>query len=91
MSHPANKYAATEEPLLHAGQRLLDDKPEQALVLFELDTKANPHSYRAYHALGYAYFKTGNKELAVKNLEKSLEMSPRNYEVEDLLRQVKKQ
>jgi hypothetical protein len=91
MATPANKYADTEEPLLLTGQRLLDDKPEQARVLFELDAKANPHSYRAYHALGYAYFKTGNKELAVKNLEKALEMSPRNYEVEDLLRQVKQQ
>ena len=87
---PVNKYAATEEPLLIAGERLLNEKKhEQALVLFKLDAEANPHSYRAYYAMGFAYVRGGNKEQAVKNLERALEMSPKNYDVAELLRQVK--
>jgi tetratricopeptide (TPR) repeat protein len=89
---PLNKYAATEEPLLIAGQRLLNEKkPEQALALFKLDAEENPHSFRAYYAMGFAYFRGSNKEQAVKNLERALEMSPKNYDVAELLRQVKQQ
>jgi tetratricopeptide (TPR) repeat protein len=89
---PVNKYAGTEEPLLIAGQRLLNEKkPAQALVLFKLDAEENPHSFRAYYAMGFAYFQSGNKEQAVKNLERALEISPKNYDVAELLRQVKQQ
>jgi tetratricopeptide (TPR) repeat protein len=87
---PANKYAATEEALLVAGQRLLNEKkPEQALVLFKLDAEEHPYSFRAYYASGYAYFMSGNREQALKNLERALEMSPKNYDVAMLLRQVR--
>ena len=89
---PANKFAAAEEPLLIAGQRLLNEKkPAQALVLFKLDMDENPHSFRAYYATGLAYFRSGNKEQALKNLERALEMSPKNYDVAELLKQVKQQ
>ncbi|HUQ33120.1 MAG TPA: tetratricopeptide repeat protein [Pyrinomonadaceae bacterium] len=85
-----NRYADTEEPLLIAGQRLLDEKkPEQALALFKLNAEDNPHSFRSYFALGEAYFQTGNKEQAAKNLERALELNPKNYEVAERLRELK--
>jgi tetratricopeptide (TPR) repeat protein len=84
-----NKYAETEEPLLIAGQRLLNEsKPEQALVLFKLNAEDSPHSFRAYYALGEAYFQTGNKADAAKNLERALQLNPKNYEVAERLRQL---
>ena len=87
---PFNKYAATEEPLLNTGERLLNQKkPPEALVLFKLDAEDNPHSYRAYYAMGVAYFRMGNKEQAVKNLERASEMNPKNYDVAQWLRQTK--
>lgn len=87
---PVNKYADTEEPLLVAGQRLLNEKkPEQALALFKLAAEESPHSFRPYHAMGYAHLASGNKEQAVKNLERALEMNPKNYDVSELLRQAK--
>ena len=90
MADPVNKFAATEEPLLITGQRLLNEKKyEQALVLFKLDAEENPHSFRAYHAMGFAYLMIGNKEQAQKNLERALEMSPKNYDVAELLKQLK--
>ncbi|HZI19228.1 MAG TPA: hypothetical protein VEY09_11580 [Pyrinomonadaceae bacterium] len=88
---PVNKYAATEEPLLVAGQRLLNEKkPEQALALFRLDAEENPHSFRAYYAMGYARSLTGDREQAVRDLERALEMSPKNYDVAELLRQLRR-
>lgn len=89
-AEPINFYAATEQPLLEAGQRLLNEKkPEQALVLFQINAEENPHSFRAYFALGEAYFRMGKKELAVRNLEKSLQMNPKSYDVRERLRQIK--
>jgi tetratricopeptide (TPR) repeat protein len=87
---PVNKYADTEEPLLIAGQRLLNEKkPEQALALFKLDAEQHPHSFRAYFAMGVAHFRNGNKEQAAKNLEKTLELNPKNYDAAELLKQLK--
>ena len=63
---------------------------EQALALFKLAAGESPHSFRGYHALGHAYAVLGDKGQAVKNLERALELSPKIYEVEELLRQVKK-
>ena len=86
-----NKYAATEEPLLVAGQRLLNEKkPEQALALFKLDAEESPQSFRGYYAMGYAYSVMGDKGQAVKNLERALELNPKNYDVAELLRQLKR-
>ena len=87
---PVNKYAATEEPLLIAGQRLLNEKkPEHALALFKLNAEEHPHSFRSYHALGEAYFRSGDKEQAVRNFVKSLELNPRNYDVSERLKQAR--
>jgi tetratricopeptide (TPR) repeat protein len=85
-----NKYADTEEPLLIAGQRLLNEKkPLQALALFKLNAEDNPHSFRTFFALGEAYFQSGNKEQAASNLEKALELNPKNYEVSERLREIR--
>jgi hypothetical protein len=87
-----NKYATTEEPLLVAGQRLLNEKKyAQALALFKVVAEESPHSFRGYHAMGYAYFALGDKAQAVKNLEKALELNPKSYDVAELLRQAKQQ
>jgi tetratricopeptide (TPR) repeat protein len=89
-AEPINRYAATEEPLLIAGQRLLNEKKlEQALTLFKLSAVEHPHSFRSYHALGEAYFRSGDKEQAAKNFVKSLELNPRNYDVSERLKQAR--
>jgi tetratricopeptide (TPR) repeat protein len=91
MADPSNKYADTEEPLLLAGDRLLrEKKPEQALLLFRLAGEEHPHSPRPHFANGFAYSRAGNKEQAVKSLEKALEMNPKYYEAAELLRQLRR-
>ena len=89
---PVNRYAATEEPLLVAGQRLLNEKkPEQALQLFRLVVEEYPHSFRGYFAVGEAHFRGGNKAEAVKYFERSLELNPKIYEVAQRLKEAREQ
>jgi tetratricopeptide (TPR) repeat protein len=84
-----NKFAATEDALLVAGQQFLDqNKPEQALELFKLAADEYPGSFRAFFAVGEAYARTGNKELAIKNFKKSLELYPNNYDVSMRLKEI---
>jgi hypothetical protein len=51
MADPIHKYFYTEEILWNAGSRLLRaNKPRQAIVIFELNTEANPWSLWAHAA-----------------------------------------
>lgn len=88
---PVNKFAETEEPLLVAGQRMLNEKrPEQSLLLFKLAAEESPHSARAHFATGLAHSRVGNKEQALKSLEQALELNPKFYEANELLRQLRR-
>ncbi|HYG81684.1 MAG TPA: tetratricopeptide repeat protein, partial [Pyrinomonadaceae bacterium] len=89
---PLNRYAATEDPLLVAGQRLLNErKPEQALVLFRLSVDENPHSFLSYFAVGEAHLRGGNKAEAVKFFERALELNPKSYDAAESLRRARQQ
>ena len=89
---PVNKFAETVEPLLVAGQRMLNEKrPEQALLLFSIAAEENPRSPHAHYFTALAHSRVGNREQAVKSLEKALESDPKFYEANELLRQLKKQ
>jgi tetratricopeptide (TPR) repeat protein len=88
---PSNKFAETEEPLLLAGQRLLGErKPEQSLLLFKLAAEENSHSPHTHYATALAHSRGGNKEQALKSVERALELEPKHYEAAELLRQLKR-
>ncbi|HEX7313007.1 MAG TPA: tetratricopeptide repeat protein [Pyrinomonadaceae bacterium] len=88
---PVNKFAETEEPLLIAGQRLLNEKkPEQSLLLFKLAAEEHPRSPRAHFATALALSGTGNKEQALKSLEKALELEPKFYDAAEMLKRLKR-
>ncbi len=44
---------------------------------------------RVYDSLGEAYMKTGQKELAIQNYEKSLQLDPKNQNAVDMLKKLK--
>jgi tetratricopeptide (TPR) repeat protein len=89
---PLNRYAATEDPLLVAGQRLLNEKkPEQALLLFRLSADENPHSFLSHFAVGEAHLRIGNKAEAVKFFERALELNPKSYDAAEGLRRARQQ
>lgn len=51
---------------------------ENAIGIFEANVKEHPDSANAYDSLGEAYMTAGNKALAIKNYERSVELNPRN-------------
>ena len=49
-----------------------------AILVFRKNVELHPDSWNAYDSLGEAYMKNGDKELAVKNYRKSVELNPAN-------------
>ena len=48
-----------------------------------------PDVYSTYESLGEAYMNAGNKELAIKNYEKSLRLNPANTKTAKMLEKLK--
>jgi tetratricopeptide (TPR) repeat protein len=89
-AQPINRYADTEEPILDAAWRLLDEKKnEDAAVILKFYSEENPHSVEAYFSLGEAYFRAGKKELAIANFEKALRLQPKSYNIAERLQLAK--
>jgi tetratricopeptide (TPR) repeat protein len=68
---------------------LQEGKVDEAIALFILNTIAFPNSANTYDSLGEAYMNAGNKELAIKNYEKSLELNPNNTNAVEQLKKLR--
>jgi tetratricopeptide (TPR) repeat protein len=87
---PVNLFRDTEETLTSVGYRLLKtNKLDQAVEVLKLSVEANPQSADSYELLGDAYAKRGNRELAIRSYEKSLELDPMDQEEAQSLKQLK--
>jgi len=53
-------------------------KPKEALEIFKLNVFLYPNSANVYDSLAEAYSLNGNRELAIKNYKRSLELDPKN-------------
>lgn len=75
---PFNK-SVSEDRLNSFGYGFINkSKFNDAIAILKLNTEFYPKSANAFDSLGEAYMKAGNKELAIKNYEKSLELNPQN-------------
>src|ERR1700722_19703650 len=63
-------------------------KIEDAILLFRKNVELHPESWNVYDSLGEAYMNHGDKDLAVKNYEKSVELNPKNENGGATLREV---
>jgi CubicO group peptidase (beta-lactamase class C family) len=61
-----------------------------ALALFKLVVELYPNSWNAYDSLAEGYLVSGEKEQAIKNYEKSLELNPKNIGGAKKLEELKK-
>lgn len=76
---PANAYTNTEAQVNALGYRLMNaNRLDEAIEIFKLNVEAFPRAWNVYDSLGEAYMKKGNRELAIRNYEKSLELNPQN-------------
>lgn len=72
-------YDFRENELNVLGYRLLEMKrTKEAIEIFKLNVEAYPQAFNTYDSLGEAYMINGDKELAIQNYKKSLELNPNN-------------
>jgi CubicO group peptidase (beta-lactamase class C family) len=75
---PRNVSVA-EDRLNRLGYSLLEQKKvAEAIAVFKLNVEFYPQSANVYDSLGEAYMVKGDRELAITNYKKSLELDPNN-------------
>ena len=75
----AGEYDFGEMELNTLGYRLLQTKKvAEAIEIFKLNVEVYPQSSNVYDSLGESYKVHGDKELAITNYKKSLELNPKN-------------
>jgi tetratricopeptide (TPR) repeat protein len=80
----------SESVLNRLGYRLLgEEELEKAIGIFQLNVQAFPDSWNVYDSLGEAYMKKGDRELAIKSYQKSLELNPQNKNAVEMLKRLK--
>jgi tetratricopeptide (TPR) repeat protein len=67
-----------------------EKKVNEAIDVFLLNVKLHPKAANTYDSLGEAYALAGQKELAIKNYEKSVELNPENDNAKEILIKLKK-
>ena len=79
-------YDFSEEELNRLGYQLLGArKVDEAIEILKLNVEAYPAAFNAYDSLGEAYMTSGNKDLAIANYRKSLELNPKNTNATQML------
>jgi CubicO group peptidase (beta-lactamase class C family) len=61
-----------------------------AIKIFELNTKENPNSGNAFDSLAESYFNSNQLEAAKRNYKKSLELMPENTNAKEMLEKIDK-
>jgi tetratricopeptide (TPR) repeat protein len=85
----ASAYDFSELSLVTVGQRLTNDKPDDALAFLQLNTEFFPQSSRTFQALSQAHLKKNDKDAAIKDLEKAAALDPQNQGLRRQLDQLK--
>lgn len=76
--HP-NADAVAEERINNLGYGLLRQKKiNEAIAIFKANVEMYPQSANTYDSLGEAFMSNGDREQAVINYKKSLELNPKN-------------
>jgi CubicO group peptidase (beta-lactamase class C family) len=72
-------YDFSEGELNTLGYQLLaKERAKDAIEVFKLNTEMFPQSANPFDSLGEAYLKDGQKELALANYKKAVELDPKN-------------
>jgi len=74
-----DEYNFEEYELNTLGYQLLAmEKVKEAIEILKLNIEEYPEAFNPYDSLGEAYMIDGQKDLAIKNYAKSLEINPKN-------------
>jgi tetratricopeptide (TPR) repeat protein len=85
-----DNYDFSEPVLDRLGYDLLrSQKVKEAIEILKLNVEMFPQAFNVYDSLGEAYMVNGDKELAIKNYEKALELNPRNTNSANMLKKLR--
>ncbi len=62
---------------------------QDANTVFKRNVQEYPESSNVYDSLGESYMKAGQKELAIANYEKSLQLDPKNQNALEMPKKIK--
>jgi len=87
-----DEYDLSETEMNMLGYEYLQSKKlKEAIEVFKLNVGAFPDSFNAYDSLGEAYAAAGERDLAIRNYEKSLQLNPKSQSGIDALKKLKAQ
>ncbi len=61
---------------------------KEAIEVFRLNVEEFPMSFNVYDSLGEAYMASGDRELAIKNYKRSIELNPNNTNGIEMLKKL---
>jgi len=86
---PTSGYHLDENTLIGLGYHFLFGRQTDAAIqTFKLEVQDYPKFWNAYDSLGEAYLKAGQKDLAIENYQKSVELNPENHSGIEALRKL---
>jgi imidazolonepropionase-like amidohydrolase len=86
--HP-DEYDFSEKELNNLGYYLLkQERVTDAIEIFKLNVEMYPQGFNAYDSLAEAYLRNNNRELAILNYKKSLELNPKNASAIEALKKL---
>lgn len=84
-----DNVSVEENRLNNIGYILMrQNKLPQALAIFKLNVEFYPAAWNVYDSLAEAYMNNGDKELAIANYKKSLELNPANANGAEMLKKL---
>jgi CubicO group peptidase (beta-lactamase class C family) len=85
-------YKMDEGEINAVGYDFMRDKQfKEAIGIFKLNVEAYPNSGNCYDSLGEAYMNNGDKQLAIENYKRSIELDPQNENGKKILAELMKQ
>jgi len=91
LKNAGGKDSGIEEGTLNGlGYMLLSDgQTRDAIAVFQRNVQEYPQSSNVYDSLGEAYMKAGQRDLAIANYQKSLELDAKNQNTVEMLKKLK--
>jgi CubicO group peptidase (beta-lactamase class C family) len=87
--HPDEYGFDDENTLNDIGYYLLGkNRKADAILIFEYNTKLFPNSWNVYDSLGEAYNDAGDKQKALLNYKKSVQLNPDSQSGKDIIKQL---
>ena len=82
-------YDFAQGQLTFAGFQLLrSNRAKDAIEIFNVNVEMFPQASKPYENLAEAYVSAGNKELAIKNYKRSIELDPKNTSAIEALKRL---